>query len=100
MFACSELQHSEENGWFMYANLVGQFGKVEHQYECVTTFGLVDESQASTLKKYQGDGGLFATNKKEEVLYQMLLDAGDQGKKFLLRMSNAYSKTLNVRERS
>ena len=62
--------------------MVGEFGKVEQQYECVTKFGLVNPDDAFKIKHCQDNGLLFAQNSDKEVLYQLLLNAGaDAGKK-------------------
>jgi hypothetical protein len=81
MFVVSDLQYSETNGWYMFANMVGQFGKKEHQYECVTKLGVLAKEDVTKIQEHQKNGGLYASNQKEEVLYQMLLDgAKDEGK--------------------
>jgi hypothetical protein len=77
MFVCGDLQYTEKNGWFMFANVVGEFGKKSHQYECVTKLAVVNQADVIKMQQYQQNGGLFASNKKEEVFYQMLLDAAD-----------------------
>lgn len=65
----------------MLANMVGMFGRKTEQYECVTKFGLVNQDDERTLQQYQKNGGLFASNKKKQVLYQMLLDAAENAGK-------------------
>jgi hypothetical protein len=59
----------------MFAIVVGEFGKKAQQYECVTKLAVVNKADVAKIQKYQQNGGLLASNKKEEVLYQMLLDA-------------------------
>lgn len=75
-FYCGDLQHSVENGWFFYANYVGQLNVVGHQYECVTKFGISD-SDYDIMRPYIANGDLFVIDKdaNERVLYQLLLDA-------------------------
>ena len=79
MFVCSPLRQSEKNGWCMYANLVAGFSRKEHQYECVTMLGVVNEGDVAKIQEMERNGGAFATNKDEEVLYQMLLNAAQEG---------------------
>ena len=60
--------------------MIGEFGKKEQQYECVTKFGL-SQDDAIKLQQYQANGRLYAYNSDKEVLYQLLLNAGaDAGK--------------------
>lgn len=62
--------------------MVGEFGKMEQQYECVTKFGLVNQDDALKIQHCQDNGRLYAQNSNKEVLYQLLLNAGaDAGKK-------------------
>jgi hypothetical protein len=87
MFVCGDLQYTEKNGWFMFANVVGEFGKKSHQYECVTKLAVVNQADMIKIQQYQQNGGLFASNKKEEVLYQMMLDAADDTGKIRTKKS-------------
>ncbi|XP_028411012.1 uncharacterized protein LOC114533638 [Dendronephthya gigantea] len=83
MFVCGDLLQNQEDEWFMFAYMVGQFGRKTEQYECVTKLGLANQSDAITIQNYQKNHGLFASNKENAVLYQLLLDAaGDKGAEF------------------
>ena len=86
MFVCSPLHHNEKNGWYMYANLVAEFNRKGYQYECVTKLAVVKEADVAKIQALQSSGGLYATSKDEEVLYQMLLNATQEnGENLVLR---------------
>lgn len=81
MFVCSDVHVSEKNEYYMFANVVGEFNNQSHQYECVTKLALVNKGDLIKIQQYQKNDGLFASNKKKEVLYELLLKAGeDSGK--------------------
>ena len=69
----------------MYANLVAEISRKGYQYECVTKVAVVNQADVPKIQALQTRGGLYATSKDGEVLYQMLLNAAQEdGENFLL----------------
>ena len=93
---CGDMQFSEKDGWYFFANLCAQFDKPSEQYHTVVKFASLNETNALEMRQKMASCHLFLANQTKKKLYPLLEEDGREKDGVLFEVYTSLSSTSPI----